>query len=153
MVWAPEGAMFGNPTGTRHAMGDTNHKGIYDNYLGCFVLLSVSTRVDVGVSISEDSDRAFRVLYYLSSMVDFVDDDCSDADLENEFPLGDGTAETESLVTCPYCGEMNEIALDPGSGDDQEYIEDCHVCCRPILMYVKYGRDGLAEVEVYTSDS
>jgi len=32
-------------------------------------------------------------------------------------------------------------------------VEDCHVCCRPILMYVKYGRDGRASVEVYASDS
>jgi hypothetical protein len=86
-------------------------------------------------------------------MVDFVNEDWTEADLDDEFPLGDGTAETESLVACPHCGEMNEIALDPGSGDEQEYIEDCHVCCRPILMYVKYGRDGAAEVEVYASDS
>ena len=56
-------------------------------------------------------------------------------------------------VYCPHCGEANEIALDPGSGDDQEYVEDCQVCCRPWLMYVKYGRDGAADVEVYASDS
>jgi hypothetical protein len=86
-------------------------------------------------------------------MVDFVNEDWTDADLDEEFPLGDGTAETESIVTCPHCGEVNEIALDPGGGSDQEYVEDCHVCCRPILMYVRYGRDGSAEVEVYASDS
>jgi hypothetical protein len=33
--------------------------------------------------------------------------------LDEEFPLGDGTAETESVVYCPHCGEPNEIALDP----------------------------------------
>jgi hypothetical protein len=109
--------------------------------------------VDVGVSVLEDSRRSHPYLHYLSIMVDFVNEDWTDADLDDEFPLGDGTAETESLVTCPHCGEMNEIALDPGSGSDQEYIEDCHVCCRPILMYVKYGRDGSADVEVYASDS
>ena len=92
-------------------------------------------------------------LRYLSIMVDFVNEDWTEADLDAEFPLGDGTAETESHITCPHCGETNEIALDPGSGNDQEYIEDCHVCCRPILMYVRYGRDGAAEVEVYASDS
>ena len=62
-------------------------------------------------------------------------------------------AETEAIVYCPHCGEPNEVALDPGSGDDQEYVEDCQVCCRPWLMYVKYGSDGAAEVEVYASDS
>jgi hypothetical protein len=86
-------------------------------------------------------------------MVDFPKDEWTDADLDAEFPLGDGTAETEAIVTCPHCGESNEIALDPGSGEDQEYVEDCQVCCRPILMYVRYGRDGSAQVEVYASGS
>jgi hypothetical protein len=87
-------------------------------------------------------------------MADLPDDDeLTDEDVEAEFPLGDGTAETETLVYCPHCGEPNEIALDPGSGGSQEYVEDCQVCCRPWLMYVKYARDGTAEVEVYASDS
>lgn len=85
-------------------------------------------------------------------MVDFRDDSWTDEQVDDEFPLGDGTADRDAVVECPYCGEPNEIALDPGSGEDQEYIEDCQVCCRPWLMYVKYGRDGAAEVEVYASD-
>ena len=32
---------------------------------------------------------------------------------------------------CPYCGEPVEALLDL-SGGDQQYIEDCPVCCRPI---------------------
>ena len=86
-------------------------------------------------------------------MSESAHDDWTDDDLDSEFPLGDGTAETEALVQCPHCGESNEISLDPGSGSDQEYVEDCQVCCRPWLMYVRYGRDGSAEVEVYASDS
>jgi hypothetical protein len=86
-------------------------------------------------------------------MVDLSDDDSTQDDLDGELPLGDGAAETETVVFCPHCGEPNEVALDPGSGGDQEYVEDCQVCCRPWLMYVRYGRDGHAEVEVYASDS
>ena len=77
------------------------------------------------------------------------EEDDDDAALDEEFPLGDGTAETEAMVDCPHCGAPNDVTLDPGSGSDQEYVEDCHVCCRPWLMYVKYHRDGTAEVEVY----
>ena len=73
--------------------------------------------------------------------------------IDEEFPLGDGTADTEATVYCPHCGEPNEVALDPGSGDEQEYVEDCQVCCHPWLMYVRYARDGSAQVEVYASDS
>jgi hypothetical protein len=66
--------------------------------------------------------------------------------LEEEFPLGDGTVETSASVLCPYCGEANEIALDPGSGTQQEYVEDCQVCCRPWKVMVHYLPDGSADV-------
>ena len=69
-------------------------------------------------------------------------------ELDEEFPLGDGTAETDATVTCPYCGEVNEIGLDPGGGGHQEYVEDCQVCCRPWRVLVEYLPDGSAMVEV-----
>ena len=34
-------------------------------------------------------------------------------DNEDEFPLGDGRADTSTLVTCPYCSETVEISA-PG---------------------------------------
>jgi cysteine-rich CPXCG protein len=72
--------------------------------------------------------------------------------LDDEFPLGDGTADTEAEVKCPYCGETVEITLDPGGGVEQEYVEDCQVCCRPWLVRVNYNASGGAEVEVEASD-
>jgi hypothetical protein len=70
----------------------------------------------------------------------------SDDELDDEFPLGDGTVDTQATVRCPYCGELNEIGLDPGSGQHQEYVEDCQVCCRPSRVVVTYLPDGTAEV-------
>lgn len=75
-----------------------------------------------------------------------------DDDLDEEFPLGDGTAETDATVCCPYCGEINEIGLDPGSGSEQEYVEDCQVCCRPWRVKVRYLSGGSAEVSVQPED-
>ncbi|HEX7918120.1 MAG TPA: CPXCG motif-containing cysteine-rich protein [Gemmatimonadales bacterium] len=72
--------------------------------------------------------------------------------LDEEFPLGDGTADTEAEVTCPYCGESVSIALDPGSGAAQEYVEDCQVCCRPWTVTLSYAEDGTATVEVEAND-
>ena len=95
---------------------------------------------------------AARPSHYLLRMMDLPGNDWPDEDNEEAFPLGDGTAETEAVVYCPHCGEPNEIALDPGSGTMQEYVEDCQVCCRPWLMYVRYTRDGTADVEVYGAD-
>ena len=72
--------------------------------------------------------------------------------LDEEFPLGDGTADMESEVRCPYCGELNEIGLDPGSGESQEYVEDCQVCCQPWRVLVHYHADGTAHVRVEAAD-
>src|SRR3989449_7267104 len=73
---------------------------------------------------------------------------------DEDFPLGDGTTETEVVVVCPHCGEANELGLDPGGGPLQEYVEDCQVCCRPWRVTVRYGSDGSADVrsEEHTSE-
>ncbi len=68
--------------------------------------------------------------------------------LDEHFPLGDGTADTEAIVICPYCAQPVEIALDPGGGATQEYVEDCEVCCQPWQVAVRYHLDGGAQVIV-----
>lgn len=72
--------------------------------------------------------------------------------LDRDFPMGDGTADTDAVVHCPYCGEQCDIALDPGSGPAQRYVEDCPVCCRPWEVRVEYGVDGAAEVWLAAAD-
>jgi len=69
-------------------------------------------------------------------------------ELDEEFPLGDGTADIEAAIECPYCGASVEIALDPGSGTEQDYVEDCEVCCQPWQVVVRYDDEGHAEVIV-----
>ncbi len=69
-------------------------------------------------------------------------------DLDDEFPQGDGTADTTATVFCPYCNELVEISLDAGGGGAQDYVEDCQVCCQPWTVSVRYGADGSANVSV-----
>jgi hypothetical protein len=71
-----------------------------------------------------------------------------DRSIDEDFPLGDGTADLEATASCPYCGEPVTLALDPGSGEDQEYVEDCPVCCQPWVVSVRYGSDGRATIQV-----
>jgi len=82
----------------------------------------------------------------------FVFDDNDEFDLDRDFPLGDGTADTTGEVVCPYCGETNTVSLDPGSGGTQEYVEDCQVCCRPWRVSVHYRDDGTAVVTATALD-
>ncbi|GAB2626322.1 CPXCG motif-containing cysteine-rich protein [Novilysobacter erysipheiresistens] len=44
-------------------------------------------------------------------------------------------------VQCPYCGETIELLVDD-SVDQQHYVEDCPVCCRPIEVTVALEADG-----------
>lgn len=46
-----------------------------------------------------------------------------------------------ATVTCPYCGETFETQVDTSAGD-QDYIEDCCICCKPINFYLTVGADG-----------
>jgi hypothetical protein len=72
-------------------------------------------------------------------------------ELEEEFPLGDGTAETSAEVVCPYCSEAVEISVDPGGGSFQQYVEDCEVCCNPWQVSVRFI-DGIPTVDVLPLD-
>ena len=81
------------------------------------------------------------------------DEDPDDvAALDQDFPLGDGVADTEAEVACPYCGEVSTVALDPGGGSSQEYVEDCQVCCQPWRVHVTYLEDGSAAVGAEPAD-
>lgn len=54
---------------------------------------------------------------------------------------------TELLaISCPYCGETIEIIVD-SSVPMQNYVEDCEVCCRPIVLDVAVDEDGEASAE------
>lgn len=44
-------------------------------------------------------------------------------------------------IECPYCGEVISLLLDTSAGS-QRYIEDCHVCCRPITVVLDVDEDG-----------
>jgi|TARA_B100000767_G_C19311816_1_gene347904 hypothetical protein len=58
---------------------------------------------------------------------------------------------TERPIDCPYCGETIKILIEP-SDMDQQYIEDCQVCCRPINFSVYENMNGDIDVNVFSED-
>ena len=48
---------------------------------------------------------------------------------------------------CPYCGETIELLIDC-SVAEQDYIEDCQVCCRPISVSVSVNYQGELSVHL-----
>lgn len=47
----------------------------------------------------------------------------------------------EKNINCPYCGEQISVLVD-GSLPEQRYVEDCQVCCRPIVLDVSVDAEG-----------
>ncbi len=58
---------------------------------------------------------------------------------------------TAELINCPYCGEVIEVLIEP-SDLGQQYIEDCHVCCRPINFSVHENINGDININVFSED-
>ena len=54
-------------------------------------------------------------------------------------------------VDCPYCGELIELVVDC-SLIEQDYIEDCEVCCRPIALTVHVSETEAVTVNARCED-
>jgi transposase-like protein len=54
----------------------------------------------------------------------------------------------QTTVTCPYCGEENTIEIDESAGEEQQYVEDCQVCCKPWQVVVTLEPGGDVDVEL-----
>lgn len=54
--------------------------------------------------------------------------------------------DNEISYICDACGEEIVIPVDPSAGADQEYVEDCPVCCHPCLIHVHIGSHGEADI-------
>lgn len=49
---------------------------------------------------------------------------------------------------CAVCGEEIETVVDESQGFEQEYIEDCAICCRPNVLRVRIDpSDGEITIE------
>ena len=58
----------------------------------------------------------------------------------------------EQQVSCPYCGESFTAFLDLSQGN-QQTIEDCYVCCRPINFLIESDGHSLLRFEAGSEDA
>ena len=54
-------------------------------------------------------------------------------------------------IECPYCAESIEIVVD-ASIEQQQYVEDCSVCCRPIHLTVGISNGGDIQLQAVDED-
>lgn len=50
--------------------------------------------------------------------------------------------EEDATYICDSCGEEIVVPIDVTAGRQQEYVEDCPVCCHPNVIYVAAEDDG-----------
>lgn len=48
----------------------------------------------------------------------------------------------EATYICGACGEEVVIPVDVSQGEEQEYVEDCPVCCRANVIHIRLESDG-----------
>lgn len=53
----------------------------------------------------------------------------------------------EHSIDCPYCGESIVVLVDE-SVPEQSYVEDCQVCCRPIVIETAEDLEGNVALRV-----
>jgi hypothetical protein len=52
----------------------------------------------------------------------------------------------EASYPCSSCGEEIVVMVDPSGGSEQTYVEDCPVCCRPVVLRVELTDAGEASL-------
>jgi DNA-directed RNA polymerase subunit RPC12/RpoP len=50
--------------------------------------------------------------------------------------------EAEASYVCSACGEEITVPIDLSAGEEQDYVEDCPVCCRPHRLLVTVDARG-----------
>ncbi len=52
----------------------------------------------------------------------------------------------EHPLACPCCGQINWVLIDCTLGR-QSYVEDCQVCCRPMVLDVETADGEVLRLE------
>ena len=60
--------------------------------------------------------------------------------------------ENDCEFACPHCGEIISIRVDKSAGDEQSFIYDCEVCCRPIQIQFEVQADEIVNFSAEPAD-
>lgn len=52
-----------------------------------------------------------------------------------------------TTIQCPFCWQSSDIVIDP-SVPQQSYVEDCFVCCRPMVLAIEIDEMTGIKVDV-----
>lgn len=61
-------------------------------------------------------------------------------------------AEDDVVWVCQYCGTHNTVWVDLTVEGEQDFIEECRICCRPNRVILKIDEDEMAAAETRLID-
>lgn len=61
-------------------------------------------------------------------------------------------AEDDVVWVCQYCGTHNTVWVDLTVEGEQDFIEECRICCRPNRVILKINEDEMAAAETRLID-
>lgn len=80
-------------------------------------------------------------------------DEVQDRELAAPAPTVPGRTTDSSTLSCPYCGEMNELFLEPDlDRGTQEFTEECETCGRTYALTVDYDARGEPSIHAERTD-
>lgn len=57
----------------------------------------------------------------------------------------------EQIISCPYCGESQSVLVDP-ENIGVSYVEDCQVCCQPMVLLPHNAGEEMFDLVVMRED-
>jgi hypothetical protein len=57
------------------------------------------------------------------------------------------TMNEEACYLCPICGEEIVIPVDVTQGREQEFVEDCPICCGPVRIRLEFLDDDTVQCD------
>jgi hypothetical protein len=78
--------------------------------------------------------------------MDYEFDDDPLEDVQTDERPGETELNDDAGYICNSCGEEIVVPLDLTQGAQQQYVEDCPVCCNPNVIFVEFDVDGVPNV-------
>ena len=60
--------------------------------------------------------------------------------------------EEDYLFSCPHCGVELSVRLDQTGGREQQFVQDCEICCRPIQIEVRFEGGDVVHFSAVASE-
>ena len=60
--------------------------------------------------------------------------------------------EEDYSFSCPHCGVELSVRLDQTGGREQQFVQDCEICCRPIQIEVRFEGEDVVRFSAVASE-